>query len=148
MISSFQQVQNTQFITVLANPSNIQEICFAVNPSVSIPASGIALYFSFDNGSTWSILGQVTAQAPSGIFRTGWKTMGVAQCPSVLIGISLENGDFVTNLGASVQGPVQRELPIMKVAQDLYNYITSFGSSTGGKLILPSDIMDRWLDKT
>ena len=42
----------------------------------------------------------------------------------------------MTNLGASVQGPVQRELPIMKVAQDLYNYITSFGSSTYASLRL------------
>ena len=37
--------------------------------------------------------------------------------------------DFVHNMHDSIQSPIQRELPIMRVAEDLYNFITSFGSS-------------------
>ena len=63
-----------RFVTVLPRPSAITEICFAVTPGVNIPAKGgngwngvscvVAIYFSFDNGMTWSILGTVTSDAP------------------------------------------------------------------------------------
>ncbi|KNB41877.1 hypothetical protein JH06_4596 [Blastocystis sp. subtype 4] len=140
MITQFQQIDTTKFVTILPNPSSISEICFSVVSGISIPDCGIALYFSFNGGSTWSILGTVTTSIPSGIFRTGWKTMGVSHLETVSIGISLES--------SAIPNPIDRELPIMKVAQDLYNFITSYGNSSGDKLIIPADIMDRWLDKT
>ena len=72
----------------------------------------------------------------SGIFRTGWGTMGVENLSSVSIGVSLErwcdlkyikcSGDFVSNLKGIIQSPLDRELPVMNVAQDLYNFISSF----------------------
>ena len=60
----------------------------------------VALYYSFDPNEGWAILGTVTTKAPrcalrlavmrSGIFRTGWATMGAERYASVNIGISLE----------------------------------------------------------
>lgn len=59
---------------MLPNPSTISEICFSVVPGITIPDWGstfyaiiftlVALYSSFDGGSTWSILGTVTTTIP------------------------------------------------------------------------------------
>lgn len=39
-----------------------------------------------------------------------------------------DSGDFVSNLRGIVQSPLNREVPVLKVAEDLYNYISSFGA--------------------
>lgn len=33
------------------------------------------------------------------------------------------------NMSSAIPNPIERELPIMKVAQDLYNFITSYDTS-------------------
>ena len=63
--------------------------------------------------------------------------MGVENCPFVAIGISFESyglyaaltssEGFVYNLRDVVQSPFKREVPVVKVATDLYNFMTSFG---------------------
>ncbi|KAK8827868.1 hypothetical protein WA556_004500, partial [Blastocystis sp. ATCC 50177/Nand II] len=148
MITQFQQIESTRFVTSLPNPASIAELCFSVNPNIQIPECGIALYYSFNPNEGWRVLGTVTTDAPSGIFRTGWGTMGVENLSSVSIGVSLESGDFVSNLKGIIQSPLDRELPVMNVAQDLYNFISSFSEPQFGKLVLPADIFDRWIDKT
>ena len=40
------------------------------------------------------------------------------------------SSDFVTNLQGIIQTPFDRELPIMRVAQDLYNFISSFSNES------------------
>ena len=40
------------------------------------------------------------------------------------------SSDFVTNLQGIIQSPFDRELPIMRVAQDLYNFISSFSNES------------------
>ena len=62
--------------------------------------------------------------------------MGVENCPFVTIGISFESywmyaaltssEGFVYNLRDVVQSPFKREVPVVKVATDLYNFLTSF----------------------
>lgn len=74
----------------------------------------------------------------SGIFRTTWSTMNVENVPYVYFGISLEkclprfiftySESFVANLRGFVPSPYERELPVMKIVQDLYNFISSFES--------------------
>ena len=74
----------------------------------------------------------------SGIFRTTWSTMNVENVPYVYFGISLEkcllyffftySESFVANLRGFVPSPYERELPVMKIVQDLYNFLSSFES--------------------
>lgn len=66
--------------------------------------------------------------------------MNVENYSYVTVGISLEkweylsliirSGDFVDNLKSVIQTPFDRELPIMRLAQDLYNFITSYSSTS------------------
>ena len=44
-----------------------------------------------------------------------------------MLGIT-DSGDFVSNLRGIIQSPFNREVPVLKVAEDLYNYISSFGA--------------------
>ena len=46
------------------------------------------------------------------------------------------------NMSSAIPNPIDRELPIMKVAQDLYNFITSYGNSRYALWVVI--VVDRW----
>ena len=91
VITEFQPLNETKAVAVLADPCSITEITFFLLPTSPVPPGGGAiLYYSVDLVH-WEVVGSISPEKPSGIFRTGWPTKEDLQgCPAVHIGVSLE----------------------------------------------------------
>lgn len=91
-IFDFQPLNETKAITILQQPATIAEITFFLLPSSPIPLNhGAILYYAIEPYSNWEVLGSVSPQKPSGIFRTGWSTKAeLVGCPVVQLGVALE----------------------------------------------------------
>ncbi|KAK8809838.1 hypothetical protein WA158_000781 [Blastocystis sp. Blastoise] len=147
LITSFQQADERKFITQLPSPSNILELGFFMNPNCQLPNYCVVLYYSFPPFQDWEVLATVTPNCPTAIFRTGWKAKNINNVELVQVGVSFEDSEFADNLKEAVPSTIESELPVMKIAQDCYNYVSSFGTSNGNTLILPSNIFDRWIER-
>ena len=142
----------TRCISELSEPTLTNEITFFLLPQVSIPPGhGAVLYFSkapmFDQ---WEMIGAVTPEKPSGIFRTGWSTKeDMVGCPMVQLGVSLEPYETISNLEIMNSGVDERKEFAIKIAKDLFLYMTSFSQQTqmGEMLLVPTNILDRWIDR-
>ena len=164
----------SRYVAQIPSPANIQEIGFFINPQYQSPENGsidfiwfvslslwwiVVLYCNFPNSNEWELLGTVTQNCPtyslfsqwlsvvfiSTIFRTGWATKGISNCPYVTLGVSFESylllitnnrssSAFALNIKDAVPNDATKEIPAFKVAQDCYNYCLSFAQI---KYILP-----------
>jgi hypothetical protein len=91
-IFDFQLVDATKAITVVQQPTTITEITFFLLPSCPIPSGyGAILYYALPPFQNWEVLGAVSPEKPSGIFRTGWSTKEyMIGCPLVQLGVAIE----------------------------------------------------------
>jgi len=151
VITNFQQGSKGKFSVRLKNPISIDNVCFFFRPGIKMPPLGVVVYFSIDN-KQWHLLGSISSNKPSEIFKTGWSTFpAMAPCKSVTLGISVESIDTVKNLQRGV-GRDNRELA-MHVAKNLHSFMTSFAKPVppslgiSNAIIVPSDIVDRWMTK-
>lgn len=92
IITEFQTIDPTKAISIIDYPATVAEITFFLLPNTPIPPGyGAILYFAVPPFNSWVLLGAVTANKPSGIFRTGWSTHEeVINAPVVQLGVSLE----------------------------------------------------------
>jgi hypothetical protein len=91
LITEFHPISETKAVVPIIEPLTVTEITFFLLPSSPCPIGyGALLYFSI-NQQTWEILGDISLEKPSGVFRTGWPSneqlIGV---PVVYLGVSLE----------------------------------------------------------
>ena len=142
----------TRCISELHEPTSCNEITFFLLPQVSIPPGyGAVLYYSkspmYDQ---WEMIGAVTPEKPSGIFRTGWSTKeDMYGCPVVQLLVSLETYQTIANLELLSSGVDDRKEFAIKIARDLFLYMTSFSQQTqlGEMLVVPTDILDKWIER-
>lgn len=70
----------------------MSEVSFFMLPGAPVPPGyGAVLYYSIPPFQTWTLVGSVFPNKPSGIFRTGWATNeAMMGCPVVQLGVSIE----------------------------------------------------------
>ena len=141
----------TRCVSELLDPASVSELTFFLLPHVSIPAGhGAVLYYSRPPFDTWEILGAVTLEKPSGTFRTGWSTKeDMVGCPVVQLGVSLETYDVIANIDMTTSGVDDRQEYAIRVARDLFLYMSSFSQPTqmGEMMVIPTNIIDRWIER-
>ncbi|RHY42927.1 hypothetical protein DYB38_010276, partial [Aphanomyces astaci] len=61
------------------------------------------------------------------------------------LGDSVES---VRNLGIEASGLEERKSFALKIAQDLFNFMTSFSTSTNSSMmVVPTNLLDRWMER-
>lgn len=153
--------------------ASVNEIVFFILPSIPLPPDhGIIVYWQISaqpsqqnpsqSASTgFELLGAVTPDRPSGVFQTGWsehvQLMEVSSTglPVILtIGVSLEPLATIQNLQGNTNLPVnstssRRLFVAQKIASDLFKFMQSFDTGTGGlqHMVVPKNIFDRWFTR-
>ena len=70
-------------------------------------------------------------------------------CPIVQLLVSLETYQTIANLELLSSGVDDRKEFAIKIARDLFLYMTSFSQQTqlGEMLVVPTDILDKWIER-
>ncbi|RHY71222.1 hypothetical protein DYB34_013499, partial [Aphanomyces astaci] len=56
--------------------------------------------------------------------------------------------ESVRNLGIEASGLEERKSFALKIAQDLFNFMTSFSTSTNSSMmVVPTNLLDRWMER-
>lgn len=94
VITEFQALDSTKAVTIIQNPSTVSDLTFFLLPAAAaaIPSScGAILYYSTPPYNTWEIIGSVSLEKPSGVFRTSWSTNEIVAASHFLqLGVSIE----------------------------------------------------------
>lgn len=164
----------TKFAMTLTSPGDLPSpltlvpeiVCYLEAPLP--PGFGVSIYWQLslqEQQSGFELLGSLTSDKPSEIFRTGWSEHDqfLAIPPNtpatITIGVSMEPMDTIRNLqqqSSQVNNatPItgggtasRRPMVAQKIAQDLYNFMQSFDtgeSSNKGNMVVPTNIFERW----
>ena len=165
VMTNFQQIEPTKWMAELAQPGSVPEVAFFLLPSAlaQMPeGSGAVLYYAVaPHYALWNLVGTLTRDSPSGVFRTGWPTNEqVVASPVLRLGVAVESRDVVENLqSAKCANSAQSRLRWgRRVAQDLYHYLQSYArpaaaaaAATAGRaeefLVMPVNVLDRWMQR-
>eukprot|EP00581_Thalassiosira_minuscula_P012587 CAMPEP_0183729922 /NCGR_PEP_ID=MMETSP0737-20130205/31544_1 /TAXON_ID=385413 /ORGANISM="Thalassiosira miniscula, Strain CCMP1093" /LENGTH=133 /DNA_ID=CAMNT_0025962245 /DNA_START=154 /DNA_END=555 /DNA_ORIENTATION=- len=111
----------------------------------------------FTSGATtteFELVGAIANHKPSGVFRTGWATNetlssamnSATSTITINLGVSIEPISSVQNIGVI---PDKTTHVAKKIASDLFNYMQSFdtGSGGAGNMVVPKNIFDRWMSR-
>mmetsp|Transcript_15778 Transcript_15778/g.23905 ORF Transcript_15778/g.23905 Transcript_15778/m.23905 type:complete len:207 (+) Transcript_15778:88-708(+) len=132
-------------------------VCFLL-PGAPIPQThGLLVYWQVlapDCQTGFELLGALTPAQPSGIFRTNWSqheqicNQVGPSASRVVLGVSMETLEEIANV-ASHESYDARLFIAQKIATDLFHYMQSFdnGSAGVGKLVVPTNIFDRWMKR-
>mmetsp|Transcript_305 Transcript_305/g.607 ORF Transcript_305/g.607 Transcript_305/m.607 type:complete len:215 (+) Transcript_305:26-670(+) len=152
--------------------STVSELVFFLLPGVSLPQDHGAMLFwqivstpssntmtstPFTSGATtteFELVGAIANHKPSGVFRTGWATNetlssamnSATSTITINLGVSIEPISSVQNIGVI---PDKTTHVAKKIASDLFNYMQSFdtGSGGAGNMVVPKNIFDRWMSR-
>lgn len=142
----------------LPNPLTVNELVFFLGAPLAA-GQGVMVYWQLASGqeqSGFELLGSLTMDQPSQIFRTGWSehdqflSLSPHQPVTVTIGMSIEPLESIRNVAntTSANANARRPLVAQKIAQDLYNFMQSFDSSgtggSNGSMVVPTNIFERW----
>jgi hypothetical protein len=132
-------------------------VCFLSSPQSLPPNHGLLIYWQLFHGreqSGFELLGSLTLDKPSEIFRTGWAehdqflAVGPNETVGITIGVSIEPMDSVRNLSSAVNSNNRSRRPLVaqKIAQDLFNFMNSFDTGVHGpaQMVVPKNIFERW----
>lgn len=152
VITEFQVVDDQRCITLIDQPWSITEVTFfLVNNGCIPPGYGAILFYAVPPFTNWVLLGSIDPSKPSGIFRTSWTTNEeIQKCSQVQLGVSLEPLETIRNLEITNSGVEDRFSFAHKIALDLFQYLSSFTSSSSGgnnTMVVPVNIFDRWLER-
>lgn len=162
VITDFQVVSETKCVTFIQYPSIVSELTFFLVPNAAIPygygailyySTGVASMENWSTGNEWVILGSISPEKPSGTFRTGWTMQDIlTNSPMIQLGISIEPMETIANLSLSYSGVEDRLVYARKIAEDLWNYMTSLAvpndaTNSQGLMIVPLTIFDRWMER-
>ena len=151
VMTEFQTLDETKAVTWLQDPTSVAELTFFLLPTTPVPPGhGAILYYaappSFDS---WVMLGAISPEKPSGVFRTGWPTNeSLVGCPCVQLGVALESLATLQNLCVDRSGVDDRFAFAHKIAQDLFTFMASFSTnSQPGMMLVPTTVFDAWLQR-
>lgn len=115
------------------------------------PDKALAVYIQ-SPGSDFQYCGAVHAGCPSTVLTLSWPEPGGhgqltsnATPLTAKIGVSVMELAMLPALNAGQQGRVERLA--MRVGENLFNFMQSFCSTDGNRLVVPMDILDRWFKK-
>ena len=153
----------TKFALQLSSPGDLPNPLTLVNELVVFlgaplgPTQGVMVYWQLaaqQEQSGFELLGSLTMEQPSQIFRTGWSehdqflALSPNQPATVTIGLSIEPLESIRNVANTTSANVNARRPLVaqKIAQDLYNFMQSFDSGGGmnGSMVVPQNIFERW----
>ncbi|KAJ7534762.1 hypothetical protein O6H91_12G002800 [Diphasiastrum complanatum] len=128
-------------------------MCIFLLNELSLPSGSALAVYVQSPGSPFQYCGAVHTACPSAVLALLWpKPGGQMQIlasesppPTAKIGISIEDP---TTLPALNMGQYHHiEELAMKVGENLFNFMQSFCTTEGGKLVVPMDILERWFKK-
>lgn len=94
VITQFELISPSKASLFIPDPLSVTEIAFFLQRHDILPQGhGIMLYFTH-NDQDWELLGAISNDKPSGIFRTGWTTHEIIRTtnPSMIkLGVSIES---------------------------------------------------------
>jgi hypothetical protein len=135
----------------------VSELAFFLLPGANLPSNmGLMIYWQLESSSGQSgfeLLGSLTNQRPSNIFRTGWSEheqfMIVGNQPAKInIGISIEPIESVQNVVSNDQRITTTTAVVArKIGQDLFNFMSSFdtnGAAGNQAIVVPANTFDKW----
>ena len=106
VVSNFVMVDSAKCTALVERPADIGELCFFLLPRCQLPPATCAvLYFSADD-SAWTVLGSLSAEKPSGIFRLP-PHLG-AGAAVARVGVALEPAATAANLDLVGSGASDR----------------------------------------
>ncbi|KAL3669452.1 hypothetical protein V7S43_005845 [Phytophthora oleae] len=138
------EIGPAHYVVDIVEPWQVTDLTFFLLPSSPVP-----LGFGVPALQNWQLLGTVFAEKPSAIFRTSWPTHpDVANQPVLQLGVSIESLDNVKNLGIEASGLEERKAFALKIAQDLFNYLSSFSTSNNSSyMTIPTNLLDKWMER-
>lgn len=163
--NDFAPVDNssTKFALQLNSPGDLPNPLTLVNELVVFlgaplgPTQGAMVYWQLaaqQEQTGFELLGSLTMDQPSQIFRTGWSehdqflALPPNQPVAVTIGISIEPLESIRNVATTTSENVNARRPLVaqKIAEDLYNFMQSFdaGGGMNGNMVVPQNIFERW----
>ncbi|UIZ22625.1 hypothetical protein KXD40_005341 [Peronospora effusa] len=144
VITDFREIGPAHYVVDILEPTQITDLTFFLLPSSPVPPG-----FGVPALQNWQLLGTVFAEKPSAIFRTSWPTHpDVVGQPLLQLGVSIESLDNVKNLGIEASGLEERKAFALKIAQDLFNYLSSFSTSNSQSyMTIPTNLLDRWMER-
>jgi len=157
--TDFQQVNTTQFITIVEDADNINHIVVFLTGSQPFPDGfGGSVYFSWPDPTSppsWQLLGFITNQKPSVIFKiTKLKptlcggnpipTFGSGQIShNAQIGVSIEPLSQIASQSPNAITEPSNTSTFMefaqRVIQNLFDYVTSFAVTQAQMTANPSE---------
>lgn len=145
-VFAFMAVSETRCTVSLEQPNTISEIVFFLTDPLP-EGHGAIMHFAVAPYTNWEMLGAVGPGKPSGVFRTGFTLrQDMVSQAAVQIGISIEELTTLDNLSIATIGVEDRLSVASKVAQDLWNYMSSFAdSSKPGYMLVPNKAFDEWM---
>mmetsp|Transcript_21496 Transcript_21496/g.32876 ORF Transcript_21496/g.32876 Transcript_21496/m.32876 type:complete len:203 (+) Transcript_21496:417-1025(+) len=140
------------------NASAIPEVVFFLLPGANLPPQYGALVYwqaasASNNPTGFELLGSVTGDRPSGVFRTGWgEDETIRSTPgtvTITLGVSIEPIESIRNLSIGSRGVEDRMYIARKIATDLFNYLQSFDDvmQDSGIMTVPTNVFERWIKR-
>jgi hypothetical protein len=135
----------------------VSEVACFLLPNAPLPSEqGILLYWQLSSpggeATGFELLGSITHERPSAIFRTCWSDNQSLleqhqNSPQVTLGISIEPLANIQNVD-SVSGNEKRLFVAQQIATDLFQFMQSFDTgAVGGMMTVPTSIFDRWMKR-
>ncbi|XP_010032742.2 LOW QUALITY PROTEIN: protein OPI10 homolog [Eucalyptus grandis] len=140
----------------------VREMCiFLLNGFALPPDKALAVYVQ-SPGSPFVYCGAVTVSRPSAVLPLAWPEPGGDAAAAAAggqlqltspgaapltakIGVSVEEAGALPSLDAAEGRRVERMA--MRVGENLFNFMQSFCGVDGSRLVVPTDILDRWFKK-
>ncbi len=133
----------------------VKEMCIFLLNEMALPLGKALAVYVQSPGSQYEYRGAVHSACPSAVFPLLWPgansngqmlLTGVGTPPlSAQIGVSVE--DLVTLPVLNVGQQKRVEELAMKVGENLFNFMQSFCTVEGDKLLIPMDILNQWFKK-
>lgn len=138
---------NTDLVTPLTPTVPVFRAVFYLTPSYPIPPTHGVVLYSTSNSIDWKLLGSVTSQHPSGVFRTNFiSDEKLLSAPTVTLGISIEPLETIKNMNQQFSGTEDRMFIAKKIAMDLYHFMSSFApGGGGGSMTVPNGVFEKWM---
>ena len=140
-----------KFILRIEHPASVSELVFLLMQPTTFPTThGICLYSQICG--QWKLIGVVTRERPSGIFRTGWSLdPRIALAPAVQVGVSIESLAVCANVATAVRAENDRKNYPLKIAENIFFFLSSFSRkdpSSGVEFFsVPVSALRSWLEK-
>ena len=158
----------TKYTLTLRTPGDLplplttvsEVVCFLLPNALLSPQQGILVYCQVSspagNGEAtgFELLGAITHERPSAIFRTSWSQNDLLLSqhqiisPVVTLGISIEPLETIQNIDS---GRNDNRLHVaQKIAMDLFQFMQSFDTGAavvGNMMTVPANIFDRWIKR-